>query len=294
MSVTSGQQILLPESTRKQRKERRVTLAINSRDRNTVSYTHSNNFRWVLPRPLKDIVSIELMNGCIPADIYNVNTEWNKFTFGEDTPSTWNVALTPGQYTPTTLATELQTQLNSLGAANTYSVGFSDSTKKLTIHATAGTAIFTLFFATGTFTDTIDSYNGAINNIRCPARLLGFDTLKDYVSNSSNVLVSPFRVDTDYCIKRLYLHVNVDNSIELNRIEMGGGRRSCFHIIYMNNTTNGYYYLNTDVYMPVYYSAPAPIARIASLNISLRDEFFRPVDLGNHDYTLIFEITVLD
>jgi len=44
----------------------------------------------------------------------------------------------------------------------------------------------------------------------------------------------------------------------------------------------------------VRYSSPAPIARIATLTISIRDEFYRLVDLGQHDFTLIFEIVVLD
>jgi hypothetical protein len=101
-------------------------------------------------------------------------------------------------------------------------------------------------------------------------------------------------VDPDYPIKKLYLHINIDNSIELNRIEAGAGRHDCFHIIYMNNYTDGYYCINQDVYLPVYYSAPAPIARMSALDISIRDEFYRPIDLGNHDFTLIFEFTILE
>jgi hypothetical protein len=56
---------------------------------------------------------------------------------------------------------------------------------------------------------------------------------------------------------------------------------------------DGYYFLNKDTYLPIYYSSPAPIARMAFFYISLRDEFFRLIDLGNHDFTLVFEITVL-
>jgi hypothetical protein len=62
----------------------------------------------------------------------------------------------------------------------------------------------------------------------------------------------------------------------------------------MDQIRDGYYTLNKDLHTPVFYSAPAPISRMATMTISLRDESNRPVDLGNHDYTLMFEITVLE
>ena len=230
------------------------------------------------------------MTGSIPADLYNVAAEWNRFTFQEGT-TLWDITLTPGQYTSTQLAAELQTQLNALsGIVNTYAVAYSTITKKIMITGSGG-AGFVFLFETGTYTDEIDSRTGAVMSINCPARLLGFEWW-DYTS-VAGVLVAPFRADPDYCIQRLYLHINVDNSIELNRIEVGAGRRDCFHVAYLD-TKEGYYSLNKDTYMPIYYSSPAPIARIATLNISIRDEFYRLVDLGRHDYTLMLEITYID
>jgi hypothetical protein len=95
-------------------------------------------------------------------------------------------------------------------------------------------------------------------------------------------------------IGKLYLHLNADNSVEINRVERGAGRRDCFHIIYLDQLRDGYYSLNKDIHAPIFYSAPAPIARITTLNISIRDEFYRLVELGKHDFTLMFEITYLD
>jgi hypothetical protein len=101
-------------------------------------------------------------------------------------------------------------------------------------------------------------------------------------------------MDPDYCIKRAYIHINADNSIELNRIESGGGRHDCFHIAYMDTSTDGYFYFNKDVYAPIFYSSPAPISRMSFMTISIRDEYYRLIDLGGHDFTLIFEITSLE
>ena len=288
-AITSGQEVLLPGSTRKNRKEQKLTIAVNSRDRDLSADYDTNSFRWRLRRPLKDIVSIELLNGCIPADLYNINTEWNKFTFGEDT-QIWNVALTPGQYTALELAVQLQTQLNALpGKANTYTVGYSSITKKITISKT-GPKAYTFYFLNGTYVDSLNSNTGAIESINSPAHILGFERF-DYTS--SGTLEAPCRADPDYCIQRVYLHVNADNSLELNRIEVGAGRKDCFHILYMD-TKDGYYYLNKDPIPPLYVSYPAPISRISALTISIRDEFFRLVDLGRHNYTLVFEITYLN
>lgn len=290
MSYTTGQQLLLPTKTAKQRGQTTVTIAVNSRDRNLALQPYSNDFKWTLQRPLKDILSIELISGCIPAALYNINNGWNKFTFGEDTVKRV-ITLTPGQYTVEQIATELQTQLN-ITSVNTYTVSYSAITKRIRISAT-GSAIFTLYFHTGDYLDTFDKFGACITSINCPARLLGFDQL-DYHGSETAPLLSPNRADPDYCIKRLYLHINVDNSIELNRVEVGSGRKDCFHIIYMDPAiTDGYYFLNKETYVPVYYSSPAPIARVAFLTVSLRDEFFRVVDLGNYDYTLVFEITTL-
>ncbi len=295
VAITSGQQVLLPESTRKNRKERRITVAVNSRDRNTVALPNSNNFRWSFRRPLKDVVSIELVGGFVPADLYNVAVAWGSFRFGENGGATkWTVTLSPGQYTATQLAAELQTQLNALaGITNTYTVAYSDITKKITVSAT-GAVDFTFYFLTGEpYTDIVDGYTGAVTSINCPARLLGFGR-EDSTGASGGSLVAHYRADPDLFLKRLYLHLNADNSVDLHRVELGAGRRDCFHIITTDQIKDGYYTFNKDMYMPLYYSSPAPISRMTTLNISLRDEFYRPLDLSQHDYTLVFEITTIE
>ena len=296
IATTSGQGILLPESSRKSRKERKITVEVNSQDRSRTHSFNSNNFRWEFRRPLKDVVAIELVSGSIPADLYNVTPDWNNFIFAEGTGAKIKVTLTPGQYTATEVAAELQTQLNAVASVSTYTVAYSATTKRLTITGSTTTP-FTFFFQTGLpYVDTINRTTGIVENILCPAKLLGFD-FYDYtsiVSSGTTVFSPPNRVDTDYCIKRVYLYLNTDSSKELTRIEMGAGRHDCFHIIYLPNIRDGFHNLNKELYTPIYYSAPAPISRMSALTISIRDEFYRLVDLGGHEFNLIFEFTVLD
>lgn len=287
-AITSGQQILLPEVSKGKRKQRTITVAVNSIDRNISVDPNTNQFRWTFRRPLKDILSIELVNGFVPADIYNINTGWNIFTFGETT-TLWTVTLTPGQYTPAQLCSELQTQLNGLsGVGNSYTVAYSSVTKKMTVTATGGTD-FTFYFKTTPYRDFLES--GSLTSVNCPARIFGFAT-SDYTASGS--IVAPNRMDPDLFLKKLYLHLNADNSIELNRIELGAGRKDCFHILFLDQITDGYYPLNKDLHTPIFYSSPAPIARMAQLTVSIRDEFYRLVDLGQHDFTLMFEITFIE
>ena len=287
-AVTSGQGVLIPA---KQRKERRVTVAVNSRDRNVEGNHDSNDFRWRFRRPLKDVTAIELVNGSVPADLYNVQPAWGSLTFQEGTTA-YNITLTPGQYDAAGLCDELETKLAGIGLSNTYTVGYSATTKKATITATAGTAPFAFLFQTGRYVDEIDRHTGAIQSVNCAAQLLGFE-FQDTLSVAGTI-VSPNRMDPFGPIGKLYLHLNADNSVEINRVERGAGRRDCFHIMYLDQIINGYYPLNKDIHSPIFYSSPAPIARMATLNISIRDEFYRLVDLGKHDYTLLFEITYLD
>jgi hypothetical protein len=295
-AITSGQGVLLPDSTRSKRKQRAVTVAVNSRDRNLGSDYNPNSFRWTFRRPLKDVLSIELVNGSVPAALYNINTGWNKFTFGEGNTK-WAVTLTPGQYTPAQLADELQTQLNALaGVINTYAVGYDINSMRIKITATGfggnPAVSYTLYFMTSPYADSIDNRTGATMSINCPGRLLGFEW-QDYTS-AGGAIQPPNRMDVDLFLKKIYLYINADNSVELNRVEMGAGRKDCFHIIYMDEVINGYYSLNKDLHTPIFYSSPAPISRIGTLNISLRDEFHRLIDVGWQDFTLLFEITYLE
>ena len=290
-AITSGQGVLLPDSTRKNRKQRTVTIAVNSRDRNLMADYTTNPFRWTFRRPLKDVVSVELVNGCVPTDLYNMNTGWNMFSFTEGVAS-YTVTLVPGQYTATELCTELQRALNALsGITNTYTATYSGTTKKMTLTA-AGAAAFSFNFQDTPHTDTIDGTTGAIQDIGCPARIFGFENW--VYTSSAGVITPPNRMDPSLFLQRLYLHLNADSSIEFNRVEMGAGRKDCFHILYLDQNAGGYYTLNRDTYTPIFYSAPVPISRIATLNISLRDEFYRVVDLGGHDFTLVFEVTYLE
>jgi hypothetical protein len=102
-------------------------------------------------------------------------------------------------------------------------------------------------------------------------------------------------MDLNNFLNRMYLYIDADGK-NLSRMELGGGRMDCFHIFYIDSKSinSGYLFLDKQTDHSIYSSSPAPIARIANLEISLRDEFNRFIDLNHRELNLVFEITHLE
>lgn len=291
ISITSGQQVLLAERDRK-KVQRRTTVVVNSRDRHIIAYPNTNNFRFVLRRPLKEILSIELVNGSIPGLIYTINIGWNSFSFQEGA-TVYEVALTPGLYSATSLAAELQARLNAtVGLTNTYLCTVNPTTYRLSIEAIVGTARFALLFYSGVIRDEFDMNGVHILQVNTPARFLGFG-FNDY-TDVGGIILSPVAMDAENFLNRIYLYINAESTTELHRMEVGAGGRDCFHVFFASPGSSNYIFLNKETETPTYVSSPAPLARLSFLDISLRDEFYRTIDLQNRDVNLIFEITHLE
>jgi hypothetical protein len=288
---SSGQQVTLDYRKPSKRKEITILLELNSRDRNLLQYPSPSTFRWRLYRPLKDIVKIQIAGGTIPGCLYNINTGWNTFTFQEGS-QTWTITIPPGRYTYETLCTGLATQLNGLpGITNTYVITIDATTGRMTITRTAGVATFALLFVTGTIVDYYDNQN-TLQKINTPAKLFGFGRA-DYTSVGSTIL-APNVVDLEFLLNRCYIYLNHDNTQDLNTIERSVGRQQPHAIVYFDELRNNYKFLNKETFEPLYYSYPAPISRISTLDISIQDEFNRFVDFNGRDFTLLLEIVYLE
>ena len=287
--TSSGQHVLMKDQTKIKKAVRSTTIVVNSRDRNYLNYPNSNHFRYTLRRPLTNVLSIELMNGSIPSYLYTINTPWNSFIVQEGTKS-FTLTLTPGAYSELDLCTELQTQLNAMpGRINTYKVTLNLQTLKLQIQGN-GISSFSFLFFSGKFKDDIDLTSLAILSINTPARQLGFG-LNDYTS-INGLINAPLPMDIQNFLSRIYLHIESDGK-NLSRMELGAGRPDCFHIFYVTPGQQ-YIFLNKETDHSRFESVPAPLARIANLEIFFRDEFNRPVDLQNREVNLVFEITHLE
>ena len=295
--TSSGQHMLMKDQSKIKKAVRHTTIVVNSRDRNFLNYPNPNHFRYTLRRPLTNVMSIELMNGSVPAFIYNIQPAWASFNLYESyiphvSPAfTTKVTLTPGFYTDAQLATELETQLNNIPARrNTYTAIQDPITRKITIGSDS-VVQFKLLFFSGDVKDELDLNTLAVMSINTPARLLGFG-FNDYISSGGSI-TAPLPMDLSNFLTRLYLHIETDGK-NLDRMEQGAGRRDCFHIFYMVPGAAEYLLLDKETDHSIYTSSPAPIARVSNLEINIFDEFNRPVDLNHREVNLVFEITHLE
>lgn len=285
---TSGEEVTIPYPKRTDRKRRTILLEINSRDRNRKIYPSASEFRVRLFRPLKDVTQIQIAGGSIPSCVYNINTGWNQFTFEEDDVR-YTATLQPGKYTFQSLANELTSVLNNLtGIKNKYEVSFNTINGKTTIIRVANNKDFRLLLNTGDFVDSYDQ-NNTLQKINSPGFLLGFDRA-DFTNGTTSQIVSPFIADLDFILTRFYLYLNHDNTQDLGFIERAVGRNHPHAILYMDNCNGNYKFLNKETFEPLFQAKPAPIARMATLDISLRDEFDRLIDLNGRDFTLLLEV----
>ena len=101
-------------------------------------------------------------------------------------------------------------------------------------------------------------------------------------------------MDMRSSLTRLYLFINLNNTQNLGCIERGAGRRAPFAIIYLDEQTDGYKFLNKDTLTPASYSLPQPFSRLQNLDIEFRDEWHRLVNFAGKDFSLLLQLTVLE
>ena len=293
METSSGQHILIKDQTKIKKAFRHTTVVINSRERNYLNYPNSNDFRYTLRRPLTNVLSIELINCSIPSYLYTIQKEWGSFSFQEIGSPVVSITLTPGFYTEPELCSELQTQLNAIpGKRNTYVVSQDPRTRIITITTTVFAIAFRFLFYSGSFKDSLDLNTLSYTSINTPARLLGFG-YDDYASSTAGAIKGIIPMDLDNFLKGIYLHMEADGK-NLDRMERSGGNKDCFHIFHINPGEKDYITLDQVIQTSLFESKPAPIARISNLQISLRDEFSRLLNINMRELTLILDITHLE
>lgn len=133
-------------------------LVIDSRDRNCKKYPNSNSYVYELEREYRDVISIQLVQACIPYTGYIINSNNNQLQFQEQLGQSIIVDVPIGDYNnPADLATALETAMNSSAATSTYSVTIDNDTRTFTIMSDlAGDNLFRLMFNDCQCLDTIE------------------------------------------------------------------------------------------------------------------------------------------
>ena len=280
LARTSGQEALTLAP--KPKTPQTILVEVNSRDRNYSAANQStNSFRFTFQRPIKDIQTVELLAGTVPIPL-PLTPSNNAFTVVEGSARN-TVTIPPTFYTNATLVAALQTALNAMpGKANTYTAALDSTGAYLTVTRSAGTTSFTFLFASGSPTDTTQAVN-------TPSTALGFSSA-DY-THVNGVIQAPFPMEP--FISRIYLYIDFESTLSLSAIERGAGRRSPFGIIYFDQTTNSYKFLNKETIQQTLYKLAQPLPRLQSLQIEFRDEFYHPVNFGGRELTLLLQFSGL-
>jgi hypothetical protein len=295
--ISQGQYTLLPDSTRAARKPRTLRYEISSYDRNFAT-EQTNRFRWRLPNPIREICEVSIVGGSVPQPVTNIfsqNTQTNNYSYNKFTVSiggtSYNLTIPNGNYTATSLAAALQTALDALPPAVTFTCAVNPLNGGITITASVGN--FSFLFGTGAYVDTVDTMTKAVLNMNSPALLLGFLPGVD-VTSSGSILASPNSMDVNMLVNRIFMYFNYDTSQDLVAYDRGLGRRQPSAIIYMDAVSNDRKYLNKDTYAPLIVAKPAPIARINALDVSFEDFFGNPIDFGGREVSLAIECVSLE
>ena len=276
------------------RTSRVIRVEINSIDRNYSKFPYSSDFTWDFPFPVKEVKEVRVIGGTVPIPYLNIDSDWNKFTFCEGSIK-YTIVLPVGYYSVGSIVSTLDAQLDLIGGGNTYTVSQNPLNGRIIISAT-GPNTFYLLFATGNFVDIHDTGTKSLLELKSPARHLGFG-LADYVS-SGGTITSVHAPNLWFGLERSYLYMNFDSSQDLRSIFRGSGRKEPSAIIYNDilNSTEGQMtkYLNKETFDTNIVPAPASLSRIRSLNISLRDMFYKPINTQGREMSLLLELIIVD
>jgi hypothetical protein len=264
---------------------------VNSYDRNYNGFATSNEFVWNFQTPLKDIMEIRIVGGTIPTPVYNIDVGYNQCVFFEYEAS-YTMTIPPGLYTAETLASTLETLLNSVGLGNTYKVEIGAVHKKLVITRISGDASYGFLFMSGGIRDEFDLETFALIDQKSLAMIFGWSGVNDVFCNDAGVLEAPY-IPNLSGINRIMLYVSYDASIDFRSITRGQGRREPSAIFYIDPSMapGSYKTLDKDTYENIIDPGSAPISKINNFRLSFRDEFYRPLNLQNKPVSLLLEIT---
>lgn len=119
----------------------------------------TNSITITIPERVNEIKSMKVKNVELPITMYNVSATLANNTFkitNNSTSATYTIVLADGNYTASTLATEINSKINSAGIGSVLTVSTTGTNTVFT--NTAGATTFTIDFSIGV-DGVVDKYN---------------------------------------------------------------------------------------------------------------------------------------
>lgn len=265
-----------------------INLIVSSRDREQKDTTTSNSYYVRFPL-IKGVISTELKSAQVPKSGYNINSNNNKLHFSDNGVNSLTATLTIGNYTATTLATEIDTQMTAESLANgttqAYTVTVNASTNKFTIVQAAGT--FSLLFDGGSETYGPSGSTRTKLKVGSVADVIGYGP-DDFTGALTYTAGNSYNLDGPL---GLYLEVS-----ELgNRITSSGEQiKNTFAWIPFDSAYGAItYHSNLSDSMQLKHFSP-PKDKIDKLTIRITDEYGNLYNFNGRDHSLEFEFNTVE
>lgn len=284
-------------SNRKDKTHKSDIICIDSRERSVNLYPNPESYKHRLPKTYKNIVSIELIDACIPVSQYAIDIHNNNLdiSYSEyESGANQTITIPPGNYikgsddVDNSLSKKMKEMLESTFSGSIWSITHDPLTGKIKISVDNGT--FVLNFNTGPHRDSFRTNELGENPIQYGTSIrsvLGFQLANLTSSESPNASVagtSPVDLDGS---RYIIIHVNDYDRI----VSEDSGVMNGFAKIALN--TKPFKYIeNADKKMIRIFESP--LSKLTKLEIKFSTFGNKYYNFNGLDHSLTFRIIYLD
>tara|TARA_Y100000389_G_C17436108_1_gene505635 strand:+ start:993 stop:1916 length:924 start_codon:yes stop_codon:yes gene_type:complete len=269
-------------------------ICFDSRERSTNIYPDPENYEIILPTIYKNVVSVELLDACIPVSQYVIDTHNNKLDIcysGYDSNKEQNIVIPPGNYKygSDNISGSLANKLKELFEGifpNTWTLSYNEINNKMTISVNLGE--FTLRFNDGKNGDRYNTREDGRNDIIYGTNIRSILGFKLANIGPVSSVTSDYQVDLEG-VKYIIFHLNDYYRI----VSDNSGVMNGFAKIALNNK-------------PIkYIEAPAmdkkiiknfeiPIGKLQKLSVKFSTFGNKYYNFNGMEHSLTFRVSYLD
>lgn len=259
---------------------RKKLIILDSRDRDFTKYPEPNHYRAVLPDIYRKIFRMRLVSYELPNSFYTFDASLSNVSFDISYGSSISTITIPnGNYTPTTLASTLNTLLDALTGPS-FTVSVDGATNKMTISSNQD---FEINFDVASTTDMNTEW--------------GLGYYMGFKKQSYNASGSPFSITSDYPVNTdpwKYILMEIDTMNDLDELPLegrkSGSRKAAFAKIVMDNDKWKYVFGNEQTTLHNEFIFDPPREKLGSLMINFRLHDGRLLNFNHMDHSLTIEL----
>jgi hypothetical protein len=237
----------------------KTTIILDSSKR-PAQYASNNKWAYDLKTVYQNIKEIKLIGAIIANSQYVINVN-NKVITVNRSGTDYTFTLTESSYTPTSLATELQTQLNTNGFGGVFTVSANSATNKIRLQCTVA-VIYK--FALNASLGRILGFGNA--NTSATTDITSINCYQVTSTRYYKVLIKEISNDVDSNIQPLFFTFLIPNNVNSGEYN------------YLTNQNN----INNVIHQ-------VQQQNIAKLSIEIYDEDSQLIQLNGIDYLLMLE-----